>query len=269
MMNRTEQTLCTTKSEKGLPETSVAWSWGQAMFDTKANGFRMATSTESLCSVGHRNRVSEGRELRQASDWLIMHENDNRQEGNGMTINRRKFIKTSGASALVAATCAGSLGQTTKPANSEAATSAKAAKAAATSQASKAKPSGVKKPKRKVLTESAPKPVGPYNQAIIAGNTIFVAGQGPMNPKSGKIEVTTFEEQATQTFENLKAIVEAAGATLQNVVSVRVYLASLEDFSKMNAIYRQYFPEDFPARTTIGAQLLLDMLIEADCVAVI
>jgi 2-iminobutanoate/2-iminopropanoate deaminase len=186
-----------------------------------------------------------------------------------MTINRRKFLKTTGASAVVAATAASSLAQAGKPAPTEAAESAKAAKRAASTQAAKAKPLVAKKNKRKVLTDRAPKPVGPYNQAIIAGNTIYVAGQGPMNPKSGKIEVTTFEDQATQTFENIKAIIEAAGASLENVVSVRVYLASLDDFSKMNAIYRQYFPEDFPARTTIGAQLLLEMLIEVDCIAVI
>ena len=81
--------------------------------------------------------------------------------------------------------------------------------------------------------------------------------------------MTTIEEQVTQTFENVKAIVEAAGASLDKVVSVRVYLASLDDFSKMNAVYRQFFTEDFPARTTIGAQLLLGMLIEVDCIAVV
>src|SRR4051794_5076178 len=114
-----------------------------------------------------------------------------------MAVNRRTFLKTSGASALVAATATTSLAQTGKATTNETAESAKAAKAAATSQASKAKPATAKKPKRKVLTDRAPKPVGPYSQAIIAGNTIYVAGQGPMNPKSGKIEVTTIEEQAT------------------------------------------------------------------------
>ncbi|HEY7543843.1 MAG TPA: Rid family detoxifying hydrolase [Blastocatellia bacterium] len=122
--------------------------------------------------------------------------------------------------------------------------------------------------KSKVTTDKAPKPVGPYNQAIIAGNTIYVAGQGPMNPKTGKIEVTGIEDQATQTFDNIKAIVEAAGSSMANVVKVNVYLADLKDFSKMNEIYRQYFGPDFPARATIGAQLLLGMLIEVDCVAV-
>jgi reactive intermediate/imine deaminase len=88
-----------------------------------------------------------------------------------------------------------------------------------------------------------------------------------MNPKSGRIEVTTFEEQAVQTFENVKAIVEAAGSSLAKVLRVNVYLADLEDFNKMNEVYRRYFSADFPARTTIGAQLLLSMLIEVDCIA--
>jgi 2-iminobutanoate/2-iminopropanoate deaminase len=185
-----------------------------------------------------------------------------------MTVNRRKFLKTGGASAFLAATAATTVAQTGKATTNEATESAKAAKAAANSQATRAKPATAKKSKRKVLTDRAPKPVGPYSQAILSGNTIYVAGQGPMNPKSGKIEVTTFEEQAAQTFENIKAIVEAAGAALDKVVSVRVYLANLDDFSKMNAVYRQYFTDDFPARTTIGASLLLGMLIEVDCIAV-
>jgi 2-iminobutanoate/2-iminopropanoate deaminase len=165
-------------------------------------------------------------------------------------MTRRKFIKRTGATAVGAAVIANSADE---PA------------VAAQAEKSKAK---AKSLRRKVLTGDAPRPVGPYSQAIVAGNTIYVAGQGPMNPKSGKIEVTTFEEQAEQTFENVKAIVEAAGSSLGNVVRVNVYLADLNDFSKMNEIYRRYFKEDFPARTTIGASLLLNMLIEVDCIAV-
>lgn len=182
-----------------------------------------------------------------------------------MTFNRRKFLKSTSASALAVATAASAVAQTDTA--NEARQAAKTAKAA--TAASKAKATSAPKSRRKVLTDRAPRPVGPYSQAIIAGNTIYVAGQGPMNPKTGKIEVTTFEEQATLTFENIKAIVEAAGSSLAKAVSVRIYLADLNDFSKMNAIYRQFFTEDFPARTTIGAQLLLGMLIEVDCIAVL
>jgi 2-iminobutanoate/2-iminopropanoate deaminase len=128
------------------------------------------------------------------------------------------------------------------------------------------KPKG-KTGRRRIITSDAPRPAGPYSQAIVAGNTIYVAGQGPMNPTSGRIEGTTFEEQAIQTFENVKAIVEAAGSSLAKVLRVNVYLADLNDFQKMNDVYRRYFTPDFPARTTIGAQLLLSMLIEVDCIA--
>lgn len=161
-------------------------------------------------------------------------------------MNRRKFI---GAAATTAAVISVSNRRT------------------AMAQTTKTRTKSAQK-KSKVLTDTAPKPVGPYSQAVIAGNTIYVAGQGPMNPKTGKIEVTGIEEQAKQTFENIKAIVEAAGSTMANVVKVNVYLADLKDFSKMNEIYRQYFPADYPARATIGAQLLLGMLIEVECIAV-
>jgi len=124
-----------------------------------------------------------------------------------------------------------------------------------------------KKTKRKILTERAPKPAGPYSQAIIAGNTIYVAGQGPVDPKTGKM-AATFEEQAVQVFENIKAIVGAGGAKLSDVVKVNVYLADLANFAKMNEIYRRYFTEDYPARATVGVQLLGGMTIEVECIAV-
>ncbi|MEW6212505.1 MAG: Rid family detoxifying hydrolase [Acidobacteriota bacterium] len=160
-------------------------------------------------------------------------------------MNRRKFIGTAAAAGAVISV---------SKRRSAMAQTAKTRKAA--------------QKKSKVQTDKAPKPVGPYSQAIIAGNTIYVAGQGPIDPKTGRIEVTGIEAQAKQTFENIKAIVEAAGSSMANVVKVNIYLADLKDFSKMNEIYRQYFPADYPARATVGAQLLLGMLIEVDCVAV-
>jgi len=78
----------------------------------------------------------------------------------------------------------------------------------------------------------------------------------------------TIEEQAVQVFENIKAIVEASGATLADVVKVNVYLADLSNFGKMNEIYKRYFVEEYPARATIGAQLLGGMMIEVECTAV-
>lgn len=159
-------------------------------------------------------------------------------------MTRRKFIKTSGATALVAAGT-----------DAVAPASGKAAQTRA------------RKPKRKVSTDGAPKPAGPYSQAMAAGNTIYVAGQGPFDPKTGKMPAD-FEEQAVQVFENIKAIVVAGGATLADVVKVNVYLADLANFSKMNEVYKRYFTEDYPARATLGTQLLGGMGIEVECIAV-
>ena len=123
--------------------------------------------------------------------------------------------------------------------------------------------------RRRILTDKAPRPAGPYSQAIVSGGTIYVVGQGPSDPKTGKIDAVTFEDQAIQVFENVKAILEAAGSSMPKVLRVNIYLADLEDFTKMNEVYRRYFTGDFPARTTIGAQLLQKMLIEVDCIAAI
>lgn len=122
--------------------------------------------------------------------------------------------------------------------------------------------------KKAIKTERAPNPVGPYNQAIVAGNTIYVAGQGPIDPHTGQIVKGTFEEQAVCTFENIKAILAAAGATMSDVVKVTVYLADNSDFAKLNEIYKRYFTEPYPARATVGSQLLFHIFIEVDCIAV-
>ncbi len=121
---------------------------------------------------------------------------------------------------------------------------------------------------RKIFTERGPKPAGPYSQAIVAGNTIYVAGQGPLDPRTGKIVTGPFEEQAVQTFENIMAILEAANFALSDVVKVTIYLADLGDFAQLNEIYRRYFSEPYPARATVGAQLLFETKIEVDCIAV-
>ena len=122
--------------------------------------------------------------------------------------------------------------------------------------------------KQVIRTPNAPNPVGPYNQAIVAGNTIYVAGQGPIDPKTGKIVIGTIEEQTTLTLENIKAILEAAGFSLRDVVQVTTYLADLSDFTKYNEIYKRYFTEPYPARATVGCQLLMHTFIEIACIAV-
>ncbi len=123
-------------------------------------------------------------------------------------------------------------------------------------------------PWEKINTESAPQPVGPYSQAIVARDTVYVAGQGPLDPRTMTLVTGSFEEQAEQTFNNVMEILQAADCSLDDVVKVTVYLADLGDFTKMNEIYMRYFREPYPARATVGAQLLFGTKIEVDCIAV-
>ncbi len=123
-------------------------------------------------------------------------------------------------------------------------------------------------PNQAILTNNAPPPGGPYSQAIVAGNTIYVAGQGPVDPKTRKLVGSTIEEQAAQVFENINAILQAAGFDMKDVVKVTAYLSDLSDFTKYNEVYKTYFKEPYPARTTVGSQLLMHIFIEVDCIAV-
>jgi 2-iminobutanoate/2-iminopropanoate deaminase len=120
---------------------------------------------------------------------------------------------------------------------------------------------------RKVVrTTEAPRPAGPYSQAIVADGFIFVAGQGPINPRTNQLELGDIRAETRRTLENIRAILEAAGYSLRDVLRVGVFLADMNDFSAMNEVYGDFFPEDPPARSTVGAQLP-KMKIEIDCIA--
>jgi 2-iminobutanoate/2-iminopropanoate deaminase len=124
--------------------------------------------------------------------------------------------------------------------------------------------------RRAVKTEKAPKPVARYSQAIVCNGFVFVAGQGPVDIATGKlIESDEIREQTRATLENLKAILEAGGSSLDKVVKVSVFLKNLSDFKAMNEVYAEFFKSDpAPVRTTVGTDLLGGrMLIEIDCVA--
>jgi 2-iminobutanoate/2-iminopropanoate deaminase len=122
--------------------------------------------------------------------------------------------------------------------------------------------------KQFVRTTKAPSPVGPYSQGIKAGNFLFVAGQGPVDSKSGKIVGDDIESQTRQTLENIKAIVEASGLSLHDVVMVSVFLKNPDDFRKMNEVYKSFFAENPPTRTTVAADFVASgMLIEVNAVA--
>jgi 2-iminobutanoate/2-iminopropanoate deaminase len=119
--------------------------------------------------------------------------------------------------------------------------------------------------KQPVTTSKAPPPGGPYSQAIVAGQLIFVSGQRPSDPSTGHIPEGTVA-QTHQVLKNIQAILQAAGSDLQDVVRVTTYLADLADFDEYNQVYAQYFQEPYPARTTVGAQLR-DIAIEIDVIA--
>jgi|SRR5579872_7252261 len=120
-------------------------------------------------------------------------------------------------------------------------------------------------PKQVIRSESAPKPGGPYSQGILAEKFLFVAGQVGTDPKSGKLS-DGVSAQTKQCLENVKGIVEAAGATLDNVVRVGVFLRDIQDFGAMNEVYKTYFTQNQPARTTIQAALVGQFLVEIDCI---
>ena len=121
-------------------------------------------------------------------------------------------------------------------------------------------------PKQQITTTSGASPMGAYSQGLRAGDFIFVSGQGPLDPATGKIVGETIEEQTARTLENLKAILEAGGATMADVVKVTAHLTELSNFAAYNKVYATYFPDPKPVRTTVGSQLL-GMLVEIDAIA--
>ena len=122
--------------------------------------------------------------------------------------------------------------------------------------------------RKTVRTEKAPVPVGPYSQAVVANGFVYVAGQGPADPATGKWP-DDVAAQTEQTLKNIQAILEAAGTSLAHVVKTNVYLADRRDFAAMNEVYRRFFPENPPARTTVQALPPVDIKVEIDVVAVL
>jgi 2-iminobutanoate/2-iminopropanoate deaminase len=122
--------------------------------------------------------------------------------------------------------------------------------------------------RRVVYSDKAPKAVGPYSQAIHMGSLIFTSGQLPLDPASGKLVPGEIKEQARQVMENLKSVLEAAGADFSKVLKVNVYLSDLSNFGDFNEIYGSYFPLDPPARSTVQvAALPLGAKVEVEMVA--
>ena len=121
--------------------------------------------------------------------------------------------------------------------------------------------------KKTVIIQNAPKPLGPYSQAVQAGNFLFVSGQLAIDPKEGKLIVENIKLQTRQVMENIKAILEAAGYSLKDVVQSTVYLSSMSLFEEFNREYAKYFESDFPARATVGIELKSGALVEVSVIA--
>ena len=123
-----------------------------------------------------------------------------------------------------------------------------------------------------VATDKAPKAIGPYSQGIKAGDFVFTAGQAGVDPATGKLAEGGIAAQTRQVLENIQAILEAGGASLDRVVKCGVFLADMADFQAMNAVYAEFFPPDKnpPARTTVqAAKLPLGALVEIDAIALL
>lgn len=124
-------------------------------------------------------------------------------------------------------------------------------------------------PRTPVHSDSAPQAIGPYSQAVRSGNTLYLSGQTPLDPATGEMVAGGIEAQATRVFENLKAVLTAAGASFDDVVRVAIYMTDLGNFSAVNEVMKKYFREPYPARSTIGvAGLPRGAAVEIDVIAV-
>ena len=116
-----------------------------------------------------------------------------------------------------------------------------------------------------ITAEKGPAPAGPYSHAVVANGFVFVSGQGPVNPETGTMP-DAFKDQARQTLRNVQTILEAAGSSLNDVVKVNAYVTDLTRFAEFNEVYKEFFQNDPPARTTVASGLL-GFLVEVDCIA--
>ena len=121
--------------------------------------------------------------------------------------------------------------------------------------------------RQSVHTERAPQAIGPYSQAVRAGDTVYMSGQVPFDPATMQLVSGDIDVQARRVFENLKAIAEAAGGSLAHAVKLTIFLTDLANFAKVNEVMASYFAKPYPARSTIGvAQLPRGAQIEIECV---
>ena len=119
-----------------------------------------------------------------------------------------------------------------------------------------------------ISTKNAPAAIGPYSQAIEVNGFVYTSGQLPINPETGEFAGSDIKSQTEQSLKNVKAILEEAGLTMQNVVKTTVFLADMADFAAMNEVYSSYFSEPYPARSAVAVKTLPKAaLVEIECVA--
>jgi 2-iminobutanoate/2-iminopropanoate deaminase len=124
--------------------------------------------------------------------------------------------------------------------------------------------------KKIISTDAAPKAIGPYSQAVILNGIAYLSGQIPSDPASGQVVEGDITAQTERVFANLKAVLEACGASFETVLKTSVFLRDMADFPKMNEVYAKYFPADHPARSTVqAARLPRDVGVEIDCIAAV
>ncbi len=123
--------------------------------------------------------------------------------------------------------------------------------------------------KKEIKTDKAPKAIGPYSQAIMANGLIFASGQIAINPSTGELITGTIEEETRLVLNNLKAVLEAAGSSFDKVIKCTVYLQNMDDFSRMNAVYGEFFKPPYPARAAVQvARLPRDVKVEIEAIAI-
>jgi 2-iminobutanoate/2-iminopropanoate deaminase len=121
--------------------------------------------------------------------------------------------------------------------------------------------------RRTVTADRGSAPAGPYSHAVVANGFVYVSGQGPVDPETGTMP-DGFADQVRQTLKNVRTILEAAGSSLDDVVKVNAYVTDLTRFAEFNEVYKEFFRNDPPARTTVAAALL-GILVEVDCIAAV
>lgn len=125
--------------------------------------------------------------------------------------------------------------------------------------------------KKIIFTEKAPAPIGPYSQAVVAGNMLYTSGQIALHPETGELITSDIETETKQVMENMKAVLEAAGTSFENVIKATIFISNMDDFAKINGIYGSYFDEaNAPARETVQvAKLPKNVNVEISMIAIV